>query len=73
MLRNVDRDQWAQCSMSKRNCAGGARCCNETRSTGEGMTMMTAVISLLGVITTALIVGVFLSVLLQLEDIDHPQ
>ena len=35
--------------------------------------MMTAVISLLGVITTALIVGVFLSVLLQLEDIDHPQ
>lgn len=35
--------------------------------------MLTAVISLLGVITAALIVGVFVSVLLQLEDIDHPQ
>lgn len=34
--------------------------------------MMTAVISLLGTITAALIVGVFVSVLLQLEDIDRP-
>lgn len=34
--------------------------------------MVTAFISLLGVITATLIVGVFISVLLQLEDIDHP-
>jgi len=34
--------------------------------------MVTAVISVLGVITAALIVSVFVSVLLQLEDIDHP-
>ncbi len=33
--------------------------------------MVTAVISLLGVITAALIAGVFITVLLQLEDIDQ--
>jgi hypothetical protein len=34
--------------------------------------MVTAMILLLGVITAGMIVGVFVTVLLQLEEIDHP-
>jgi hypothetical protein len=56
--------------MSRRNKAAGFRCCNETQQR-EGEPMVTALISLLGVITAAWIVGVFISVLLQLEDIDQ--
>lgn len=37
----------------------------------EGI-MITAVISLLGSLVAGMIIAVFISVLLQLEDIDHP-
>jgi hypothetical protein len=54
----------------QRNKSPVARCCNHPEQAGRGE-MVNALISLLGVVTAGLITGVFISVLLQLEDIDH--
>lgn len=35
--------------------------------------MVTAIVSLLGLASAVLVVGVFASVLMQLEEIDHPR
>src|SRR5690606_6567982 len=67
---SLDGCQQSRRTVTHRNWSSCARAVM-TGPPRKETAMMTAVISLLGSIPAALIIGVFISVLLQLEDIDR--